>query len=197
MKTIVLATGNSHKASEIKALLGDLPLDIKTLRDYPALVMPPEDSPDFAGNALVKAEAVAGSTGEIALADDSGLAVDALGGRPGVFSARFAGEGAGDEANNRLLLRELKDIPPEKRTAAFICAIAVVVPGGKNYVVEESCRGKILESPRGEGGFGYDPLFYYEPAGATFAEMDPGEKNKVSHRGKALRRVRELLAGLL
>ena len=197
MKKLILATGNRNKVSEIRALLQDLPVDIQTLEDYPSLVMPEEDQPTFAGNATKKAEAVARHTGEISLADDSGLEVDALGGRPGVRSARYAGEDSNYAANNRLLLEELKNVPLEKRGACFKCAVAVAVPGDQTYITEESCSGRIAGSQQGAGGFGYDPLFIYEPAGVTFAEMTAEEKNRVSHRGRALHRTRELLERLL
>lgn len=197
MRKLVLATGNENKVYEIKELLRGLPVEILTLKDFTGISMPEEDRPSFGGNAAKKAETVSGATGEMALADDSGLAVDALGGRPGVHSARYAGENGNYEANNRLLLEELKDVPPEQRSARFVCAIAVAVPGDQTYIIEEDCPGWIAESPRGEGGFGYDPLFIYEPAGKTFAQMTPEEKNRVSHRGKALRRTRELLERLL
>jgi XTP/dITP diphosphohydrolase len=174
-----------------------VPVVITTIEDYPGLEMPEEDQPDFAGNAVKKAEAVSEFTGEIALGDDSGLEVEALDGRPGVRSARYAGEGCSYAANNRLLLKELEGVPPEKRGARFVCAIAISVPGDQTYVVEGSCYGWIAESLQGEGGFGYDPLFIYPPAGVTFAEMEPEEKNRVSHRGRALLQARELLERLL
>ncbi len=197
MKKLVLATGNRNKVQEIKDLLQGLPLEVLTLKDYPGLVLPEEDRSTFAGNAVKKAETVSRATGELALADDSGLAVDALGGRPGVHSARYAGEDGNYEANNLLLLKELKGVPMEQRSASFICAIAVAVPGDQTHILEESCPGRITLSLQGKGGFGYDPLFFYEAAGKTFAEMSAEEKNKVSHRGKALRRTRELLDRLL
>ena len=197
MKKLVLATGNRNKVAELKELLWDLHLKIATIDEYPGLVMPEEDRPDLAGNAAKKAEAVSGFTGEIALADDSGLEVEALGGRPGVRSARYAGEDGDYEANNRKLLSELEGLPKERRGARFACAIAISVPGDKTYIVEEYCPGRIAESASGEGGFGYDPLFIYEPAGVSFAEMSAEDKNKVSHRGRALRSARDLLAGLL
>ena len=193
MRKIILATGNLHKVEEITALLEGLPFIVTSLEEYPQVVMPEEDRDTFTGNAAKKAEAVSRVTGEIALADDSGLEVEALNGRPGVLSARYAGENGNDEANNKLLLSELKDIPPEKRRAKFTCATAVAVPGDQTYIVEESCSGLITTGLRGGGGFGYDPLFYFEPAGLTFAEMPAEEKNKISHRGKALRRMRELM----
>jgi len=129
----------------------------------------------------------------IIMADDSGLEVEALGGQPGVYAARFAGPGADDAANNRLLLEKLRGVPPERRGATFRCAIALLFPDGDTFLIEESCRGRIAESPRGSAGFGYDPIFIYEPAGLTFAEMGEEAKNRVSHRGKALHRARRLL----
>ncbi len=197
MKKLVLATGNQNKVAELKELLKDLNLQIATIDNYPGLVMPEEDRSDLAGNAAKKAEAVSAFTGEVALADDSGLEVEALRGRPGIHSARYAGEDGNYEANNRKLLSELKGLPKERRGARFACAIAIAVPEDKTYIVEEYCPGRIAETPRGEGGFGYDPLFIYEPAGVSFAEMPAEEKNKVSHRGRALRSACDLLTVLL
>ncbi len=197
MKKLVLATNNLNKAVEIKELLEDLDIAVLSLQDYPGIEMPEEDRPDFAGNATKKAEAVSAATGLPAMADDSGLEVDALGGRPGVYSARYAGEGSSDRENNELLLKELAGVPLEKRTARFRCAVAVAVPGKQTAVVEGTCPGRIAEKPLGESGFGYDPVFIYEPEGLTFAQMPPGAKNRVSHRGKALARARELLKSLL
>ncbi len=197
MKKLVLATNNRDKVAEIKELLQDLPVEILTLQEYPDLVMPEEDRSTFAGNAAKKAEAVSRHSGEIALADDSGLEVDALEGRPGVWSARYAGKDADAAANNRLLLEELKLVPPERRTARFKCAIAVALPGRKTEIVEGSCPGKIAESLKGQDGFGYDPLFIYEPIGLTFAQMSRDKKNKVSHRGKALQAARKMLERLI
>lgn len=196
MPKLVLATGNKNKVYELQELLAGLPFALSTIDAYPGLVMPEEDQPTFAGNAALKAEAVSNYSGEIALADDSGLEVDALGGRPGVYSARYAGEEGNYAANNRLLLQELSGLLPEQRAARFVCAIAITIPGDQTYIIEEDCPGVIAEEPRGEGGFGYDPLFIYEPAGLTFAEMGAEEKNKVSHRGRALKRVRDLLGKL-
>ncbi len=193
MRQLVLATRNLNKVREIKTLLEGLPFNVVSLRDLPELPPPvEEDQPTLAGNALKKAEAAAAAAGggAIVMADDSGLEVEALGGQPGVHTARFAGSGAGDAANNRLLLQKLHGIPPEKRDATFRCAIAIIFPDGESCVIEESCPGRIADSPRGEAGFGYDPLFIYEEAGFTFAEMEEKVKNRVSHRGKALRRAR-------
>jgi len=190
---LVLATGNTNKVRELQDLLAGLPFTVVTVIDYPGLMMPVEDQPTFAGNAALKSEAVSKFCGEMALADDSGLEVDALGGRPGVYSARYAGEEGNYAANNRLLLRELAGLSPEQRQARFVCAIAITIPGDQTYIIEENCSGVIAEEPKGEGGFGYDPLFIYEPVGLTFAEMSAHEKNKVSHRGRALVKARELL----
>ena len=194
---LVLATRNQGKVEEIKALLHDLPLEIISLDQLAVIPVVKEDQHTFSGNALKKARAVAAACGLPSLADDSGLTVDALGGRPGVFSSRYAGPGADDAANNRLLLAELKGVPPEKRGAAFVCALSLVIPGGETYLIEESCRGRIVETPQGQNGFGYDPLFFYEPAGQTFAQMETALKNQVSHRGKALRRLKKLLESML
>ncbi len=178
-------------------MLRDLPLEIQTLQDYPDLSMPEEDRETFAGNAVKKAETISRLTGQMAMADDSGLEVEALGGRPGVRSARYAGPDGDYSANNWLLLQELQGVPAEQRTARFVCAIAVAVPGDQTYVIEENCTGRIAEKPDGEGGFGYDPLFIYEPRGITFARMSPEEKNSISHRGRALRRAGKFLRQLL
>lgn len=186
LKKLVLATANQNKLIEIRELLQDLPVQVATIADYPGLKMPEEDQPTFKGNAAKKAETVSGFTGEIALADDSGLEVEALGWRPGVHSARYAGEEGNYAANNLLLLQELKGVPPEKRGARFTCAIAISVPGDQTYLVEANCPGRITEELTGEGGFGYDPLFLFEPSALTFAEMGSAEKNQVSHRGRAL-----------
>ena len=196
MQRLIVATHNPGKEQEIKALLRGLPLKVISLLQLPALLLPEEDEDSYAGNALKKARAIRESgeaRGAVIMADDSGLEVEALGGRPGVHTARFAGCGAGDEANNRLLLEKMRGLPPEKRAALFRCVIALLFPGGEEELIDESCRGRIAEAARGRSGFGYDPLFIYEPAGLTFAEMGEAEKNKVSHRGKALRRARLLL----
>lgn len=196
-RRLVLATRNPGKVREIRALLQSLPLEILSLDDFPGLPEVVEDQPDLAGNAAKKAGATARFTGEMALADDSGLEVAALGNRPGVLSARFAGPGADDETNNRFLLSHLLGVPPAGRGALFRCVVALALPRGKIHLVEGNCPGRIAAAPRGAGGFGYDPLFIYEPLGLTFAEMKPEQKNAVSHRGEALRRVRGLLEELL
>jgi XTP/dITP diphosphohydrolase len=197
LRILILATANQNKKIEMTALLQGLPLDLRTLADYPGLAMPEEDQDTFVGNAVKKAQVVAEHSGEMAIADDSGLEVEALGGRPGVYSSRYAGVEGDYERNNRLLLNELSDIPPQERGARFVAVIAIATPGNRTYTVQGVCPGRIADAPRGEGGFGYDPLFIYEPKGLTFAEMSASEKNAVSHRARALRQARELLGQLL
>lgn len=197
MKMLILATRNSGKIREIKALLADLSFEILSLEDLPDLPSLEEDQDTFVGNAKKKAETIARRYGKAALADDSGLEVDFLDGQPGVYSAIFAGSGAPDAANNSLLLEKLQGVPPENRGAAFRCVLALAIPGGETHIVEGCCRGRIADSPRGAGGFGYDPLFIYEPSGLTFAQMGIEEKNKVSHRAGALKKLCALLEELL
>ena len=190
---LVLATGNRAKGLELAALLADLPYRIRALSAYPGVELPPEGEESYAENALGKARAVTAATGEPALADDSGIEVDALDGRPGVLSARYGGEGLTDLARNALILRELAGVPAERRTARYRAVIAVTAPDGREATVEGTVEGVLLEAPRGAGGFGYDPLFYYPPLGATFAEIAPEAKHAVSHRGRAIALARELL----
>jgi len=195
VRTFVLATRNLGKAREISAML-DLP-DVKmtTLRDFPAMPEVEEDGATFEENALKKARETARHCGVPALADDSGLEVNALDGLPGIRSARFAGDDASDDDNNRLLLERMETVPEERRTGRFVCVLALVEPAGGELVVRGECCGTILDGPRGSGGFGYDPLFYYAPLNKTFAEMTSEEKSRVSHRGEALRKLHAVLAG--
>jgi XTP/dITP diphosphohydrolase len=190
---LLLATGNRAKGRELADLLADLPYRIRDLSAYPGVVLPPEGEASYAQNALDKARAVTAATGEMALADDSGIEVDAFGGRPGVLSARYGGEGLTDQDRNALMLRELADVPPARRTARYRAVIAVTAPDGREATVEGTVEGVLLDTPRGTGGFGYDPLFYYAPLGATFAEIAPEAKHAVSHRGRAMALARELL----
>jgi XTP/dITP diphosphohydrolase len=193
----VLATANRAKAREMAALLAGIPFRIVNLSDFPGVSLPPEGETSYAENALGKARAVASATGELALADDSGIEVDALGGAPGVLSARYGGSGLTDPERCEVMLREMASVPREKRTARFRCLIAIVCPRrGRETTVEGVVEGVLLESPRGTGGFGYDPLFFYPPLGRGFAELPAEEKNRVSHRAQACQRAREwLLAG--
>lgn len=194
---IVVATGNRGKLEELSTMLAPLGVEIKSLADYPSMPEVMEDGETFADNAVKKARAVARATGEIALADDSGLEVDCLGGAPGVHSARFAGESKDDRANNEKLLRLLQHVPLEKRGAQFKCVVAVALPGGQVFTAEGVCRGIIGDRPVGEGGFGYDPLFIVPELGKTFAQLDMAVKNSISHRGKAFALAREMIAGLV
>lgn len=187
---IVLASQNKHKITELQALLSKyIPeIEVLSLSDVGFEGDIVEDGHSFIENALIKARAAA-STGYIGIGDDSGLSVRALGGEPGIYSARYAGEHGNDSANNTLLLSRLSD--KSDRYAEFVCAIACVFPNGREDIcVEGRTGGIIIDEYRGEGGFGYDPLFLYEPFGKTFAEMSAEEKNSISHRGKAI----ELLA---
>jgi XTP/dITP diphosphohydrolase len=192
-RLLVLATGNPAKARELVALLVDLPFRVLDLSAFPGVTLPPEGDRSYAENALGKARAVTAATGALALADDSGIEVDALGGRPGVLSARYGGEGLSDSERNALMLRELAGVPAERRTARYRAVIAATAPDGREATVEGTVEGVLLEAPRGTGGFGYDPLFFHPPLGATFAEITAEAKHAVSHRGRAMRRARALL----
>jgi XTP/dITP diphosphohydrolase len=193
MIEIVVATRNRGKLREIKLALSDLDIKLLSLDHYPDAPEVVEDGDTFVKNAEKKARAVARHTGKYALADDSGLCVDALDGAPGVHSARYAGEGATDEMNNQKLLGELEKTPGAKRTAMFVCVIVLASPKGEHFYHEGSVKGIILREPAGENGFGYDPLFFYPPLNATFAEVSGDEKLKVSHRGAALRSLEKTM----
>lgn len=186
-KKMIMATRNHGKAAELAQLLADLAVEILTLDHFSAFPDIEETGATFHENAVLKARAAAQYSSLPALADDSGLAVDALAGQPGVYSARFAGEPCSDTKNNQKLLELLKDIPLERRTARFVSTIAFITPEGVIKVTEGFCEGIILPEPRGTGGFGYDPLFYLPALGKTMAELSKTEKNQISHRGKALR----------
>jgi len=188
---LLIATTNRGKLSEIEAALKHLPLRILSLED---LADPPaveEDGATFEANALKKARTLAAFSGRATLADDSGLAVDALGGAPGVHSARYSGKDAADAANNDKLLRELTGVPAERRGATFVCVLALCAPPplGGEWLFRAECAGRIAFSPRGARGFGYDPLFFYAPLGRTFAELDAEAKSRVSHRGQAVQKL--------
>ncbi len=189
---IVLASNNKHKVVELEFFINEMcrekgipGVKILTLRDIGFTDDIVENGATFEENALIKAGAVA-AKGYIGIADDSGLCVDALGGEPGVYSARYAGEPCDDRKNNELLLEKMKDVPEEKRTAYFVSTIACVFPDGRKLVARGECPGKILYAYRGNGGFGYDPLFLYEPYGKTYAEINAEEKNAISHRARAM-----------
>ncbi|MGI6046314.1 MAG: RdgB/HAM1 family non-canonical purine NTP pyrophosphatase [Eggerthellaceae bacterium] len=196
MKTVVLATNNAHKASEIKTALDFPGWEFKTLKEMGIDSEPDETATTFEGNARIKAEAARVASGCLAaLADDSGLEVDALGKRPGVYSARYAGEDASDADNNRKLLEELGDLPFEKRTARFVCTLVFIDEDGSETVARGTIEGKIGFEERGSEGFGYDPLFFPDEFGneITLAQVSQDKKNSISHRGNALRKLRSLL----
>ena len=188
---LVLATRNAKKLAELDRLLAGAGLDVEILGsdafgDLPEIE---ETGSTFAENSLIKARAVSTHTGLIAIADDSGLCVDALDGQPGIYSARWAGEGATDESNLDLVLEQIRDVEPAHRTAHFACAAALVLPSGEEYVVHGQVNGVLLTQRRGEGGFGYDPIFLPDGFDATTAEMTPEQKDAISHRGQAMRAI--------
>ena len=193
---LLIATQNKGKINEIRALLKDIPVILLPLGSFPHLPDVLEDGETFRENALKKARITAHSSGIVTLADDSGLCVDALDGRPGVLSARYGGQGATDAEKCVRILREMEQVPEGLRTARFVCIIALVTPQGEEKVFEGMCEGKIIREIRGTAGFGYDPIFYYPDAGCTFAEMDSEAKNRVSHRGRALHEFRHHLKEL-
>ncbi len=191
MKSIVLATKNPGKIKEIRELFDDLNIDILTLEDFPDIPPIIEDGNTFEENALKKARAVAEATGKPSIADDSGLEVICLNGKPGIYSSRYAGIDSGDEKNNMKLLNELKDVPLDKRGARYVCVVALVTEDGYEKTFRGECNGIIVDTPRGKGGFGYDPIFFIPEKGKSMAELSLKEKNQISHRGKAFRSLKE------
>lgn len=190
MQTIVLATNNNHKVLEMSRFFEEhFPgrFEIITMKQAGFTAEIVEDADSFEGNAFIKASTVCKATGMIAIADDSGLEVDYLGGRPGVYSARYAGKSCSDDDNIKKLLSELEGVPQEKRTARFVSVICACYPDGRSIQARGVCEGIILTEKRGSGVFGYDPVFYYPPLGKTFAELSTDIKNRVSHRGNALK----------
>ena len=198
MTRVVVATGNQHKLGEIRAILTGLDVELVSMRAFD-VAEPVEDGDTFEANALIKARACAAATGLPALADDSGLEVDALDGAPGVYSARYAGVPGDDQANNRKLLAALADVPAERRTGRFVCAAAVALPDGREQVVRGTMEGRLVGEPRGANGFGYDPLFVSDAAGdgRTNGELSPEEKDAISHRGAAFRALHPHVERLL
>ena len=194
---IIFATGNQHKMAEIRQILGDLPVEILSMKEAGISVDIVEDGTTFEENAWIKAQAVAACCDDIVLADDSGLEIDYLNKEPGIYSARYAGEDTSYEIKNQMLLNRLQGVPREKRTARFVCAIAAAVPGQEPIVVRGTIEGYIGDRPAGENGFGYDPIFYVPDLDCSTAELSPEEKNARSHRGNALRMMRERLADVL
>ena len=194
---LVLATNNSDKVTEIRHLLEDLPITILTKDDFLEFPDPEETGDTLEANARLKARAIAEFTGLPALADDSGLEVDALNGAPGIFSSRYAGPDVTYRDNYTKLLKELAGVPPDKRTARFRCVIAIAWTPNLIETVEATVEGLISENIAGDQGFGYDPVFYYPPMGKRFSQMTIEEKNSVSHRGRALNKACELLTSHL
>jgi len=194
---IVLATRNGHKLREFREMFQGMDISVSGLDEFPGSPEVDEDGNTFAENALKKAAAIAAHTGRITMADDSGLEVDSLGGAPGIYSARYAGEQGNDAKNNEKLLKELEGVLDENRGAQFHCVIAIVAPGGRQEIAEGICRGTIIHEGRGKQGFGYDPIFLYEPFGLTFSEMTAEQKNSISHRSRAIAALKEILPGFI
>lgn len=203
MKKLILASNNSKKIKEMKEILKDLNVEVKSLENENINIDVIEDGKTFEENAKKKAKEIyeflldRGDNNFIVLADDSGLAVDYLNGEPGIYSARYAGEHGNDAKNNEKLLRKLDSLSKEKRGAKFICQLALFTEQGEYYKVTGEVNGYIIEELHGEGGFGYDPLFFYEPLNKTFAELTADEKNEISHRGVALKELKQIIQKLL
>ncbi|EHI97370.1 Nucleoside-triphosphatase rdgB [Clostridium sp. DL-VIII] len=203
MKRLILASNNKKKIKEMKDILKELDIEVKSLEDENIDIDVVEDGKSFEENAKKKAKEIyeyllrRGDENFIVLADDSGLSVDYLGGEPGIYSARYAGEHGNDKKNNEKLLNNLKGISMENRSAKFICQLAMFTDKGEYFSVLGDVKGYIIEELQGEGGFGYDPLFFYEPLNKTFGELSPEEKNEISHRGLALKKLKKILYKLV
>ena len=195
-REVVLATANAHKLLEVRAILGDLPIALRSLDAFPEVVLPDEGD-EYEANAVAKARAAADSAGRLALADDSGLEVEGLGGAPGPRSARFGGGRLAPAERNAKLLEELRGLPAEARRARFVCVAALSTHDGVVVVARGECLGRILEQPRGRGGFDYDPIFEVDGRGKSMAELSPEDKNALSHRGRAFGALREALRARL
>lgn len=193
IKEILLATNNQGKVKEMKLILSDLGIDVYSLKDKGIDVDVEEDGKTFEENAIKKAKVIAEISNMITVSDDSGLEVYALDLRPGIYSARYAGEGATSDMLCKKLLSEMENIPDKERGARFVSVVAIVYPDGKTLTLRGECEGTIIHEKRGDGGFGYDPVFYIEDKGQTFSEMSMEEKNKISHRAKAFAKLKEHL----
>lgn len=193
MKRVIFATGNADKMKEIRMIMSDTGLEVLSMKEAGIQVNPEENGSTYEENALIKARAVAALTDAIVLADDSGLEIDYLGREPGVLSARYMGEGTPYSVKNANLIGRLEGVPDEQRTARFVCAIAAVLPGGRELTVRGTIEGRIGYEEKGENGFGYDPIFYVPELSKTTAELTEEEKNRISHRGRALRLMKEEL----
>lgn len=197
MKEVIIATKNPGKAKEFEHIFAARGIEVRTLLDFPEIPEVEETGLTFEENAILKAEAVSQALGKMVIGDDSGLMVDALEGRPGIYSARYAGEPKNDQNNTEKVLSELKGLPEEKRSARFYCALAVAVPDQETITVSGTCEGRILEERRGSNGFGYDPVFYVPEKGYAMAELSSDEKNKISHRANALKKLDVVLDAIL
>lgn len=193
MKKIIFATGNENKLKEIRMIMADMDVEIVSMKEAGCFVDVEETGTSFEENSVLKAAAIAKKSGMLTLADDSGLEIDYLNKEPGIYSARYMGEDTSYTIKNANLIERLNGVPDEKRTARFVCAIAMVRPDGSNETVTATMEGRIAYEPAGENGFGYDPIFYLPEYGCTSAELSPEDKNAISHRGKALRMIREVL----
>jgi XTP/dITP diphosphohydrolase len=193
MESVIIATKNQGKAKEFEKLFLPKGLTVKTLLDYPELEDVEETGSTFEENAVLKAETIAKVLGVRVIADDSGLEIDALDGRPGVYSARYAGIEKNDEANIDKVLDELQNVPENERTARFCCSLAMAEPGKETLTVFGTCEGRILRERRGSNGFGYDPIFFVETEGKAMAELTSEQKNSISHRANAIRKLDEVL----
>ncbi|MDN3018478.1 XTP/dITP diphosphatase [Paenibacillus sp. BSR1-1] len=197
MKEVIIATKNPGKAREFEHIFAPRGFSVKTLLDFPEIPEVEETGSTFEENAILKAEAVSQALNKMVIGDDSGLIVDVLEGRPGIFSARYAGEPKNDQKNTEKVLSELKGVPEDERTARFYCALAVAVPGQETFTVSGTCEGRILEEQRGTNGFGYDPVFYVPDKSRAMAELTSDEKNKISHRANALKKLDDVLDSIL
>lgn len=193
MKRVIFATGNADKMKEIRMIMADTGLEVLSMKEAGIQVNPEENGSTYEENALIKARALAALTDAVVLADDSGLEIDYLGREPGVLSARYMGEGTPYSVKNANLIGRLEGVPDEQRTARFVCAIAAVLPGGRELTVRGTIEGRIGYEEKGENGFGYDPIFYVPELSKTTAELTEEEKNRISHRGRALRLMKEEL----
>lgn len=197
MKEVIIATQNIGKAKEFEHIFDQYQIRVKSLRDLKDPIDIIEDGETFEENALIKAKAIASKYNALVIADDSGLAVDALNGCPGVYSARYAGEDRDDQANIDKVLSELEGVEAKDRTARFVCALALVTPDGEEYVVRGECEGQILTECRGHEGFGYDPIFYLPALEKTMAEIPKSEKNVLSHRAEAFKQLQKVLVDII
>ena len=194
---LIFATGNENKMREIRQIFGDFGFEIQSMKEAGIDIDIVEDGTSFQENALIKARAVHAVSGALVLADDSGLEIDALNREPGIYSARYLGEDTSYDVKNRNLIERVEGLPDEKRSARFVCAVAAVLPDGRDLVQTGVMEGRVAYAPAGENGFGYDPIFFLPQYGKTSAEISPEQKNAISHRGQALRMMKTALEAML